>query len=120
MAPAAVHPELQLLFAFARVFPDLEQVRKLASTEINWRRLAEVTEFHGLTPLLFRQVKADEISIPSDVDGDVERWNGATVRQNLFLTSELLRLHAALRAIGVEAVPLKGAALASQLYRDLA
>jgi hypothetical protein len=119
MAPAASHPELQLLFACARVSPDLNQVGKLAASDLNWNKLAKVIEFHGLTPLFLRNLKTAGVVIPADVLVEMERWNGATVRQNLFLTSELLRIHATLRAAGIEAVPLKGAALASQVYHDL-
>jgi hypothetical protein len=42
------------------------------------------------------------------------------VRQNLFLTSELLRVVSSLREAGIEAVPLKGAVLATRIYGDIA
>src|SRR5437868_5898654 len=116
MASVAVHPELQLLFACARLAPDLEQVRKPASQEIDWSRLADVAEFHGLTPLLLRNLQAAEVAIPVDVTTRMVQRNAATVRQNLYLTSELLRIHALLKERGVETVPLKEPALASEIY----
>jgi len=115
----AVHPELRLLFACARLVPELEQVRKLASQEIDWIRLAVVAEFHGLTPLLLRNLQAAEVAIPDDAAAKMEQRNATTVRQDLYLTSELLRVHAALKERGVETVPLKGPALASEIYGDL-
>jgi hypothetical protein len=119
MGPAAVHPELQLLLACARLAPDLEQVQSLATQKIDWARLAGVAEFHGLTPLFLRNMQAAEVAIPSDTTNAMAEWDAATVRQNLYLTSELLRIYSALRARGIETVPLKGAALASAVYGDL-
>ena len=49
----------------------------------------------------------------------MEQWNAATLRQNLYLTSELLRVHATLKERGIETVPFKGPALASEIYADL-
>src|SRR4051812_23591803 len=120
MAPAAIHSELQILFACARVNPDLEQVRDCASREIDWHKLAAAAEFHGLTPLLCRNLKAAAIAIPHEIASEIDSWNSATVRQNLFLSAELLRAHSALREHGIEAIPLKGPVLASELYGDLA
>src|SRR4051794_20477846 len=104
MAPAAVHPELHLLLACARLSPEQEQIRTLASQKIDWNKLAVAAEFHGLTPLLFRNLQSANIPLPPDVANDMERWNAATIHQNLFLTSELLRVHAVLKALGIEAV----------------
>jgi len=119
MAPLATHPELNLLFACGQLSPELEQVRALASKDIDWERVAQTAEFHGLSPLLLRTLRAAGISLPSDVATKMEHWNAATVRQNLYLTSELLRVHAALKERGIETIPLKGPALASQICGDL-
>ena len=108
-----------MLFACARLSPELEQVRALASADLDWGRLAAITEYHGLTPLLLRAFRAADISAPSDIAKKMEQWNAATVRQNLYLTSELLRVCALLKERGIETVPLKGPALASQIYGDL-
>jgi len=119
MGPAAVHPELQLLFACARLAPDLEQVQSLAAQRLDWTRLAGVAEFHGLTPLIFRNLQAAEVAIPSGTAKTMAEWDAATVRQNLYLTSELLRVHSALQQREIESVPLKGPAIASEIYGDL-
>lgn len=108
-----------MLFACARLSPDLGQVRALASQDLDWNILDEAAEFHGLTPLLLRSLGAVQVSPPTNTAKNLEQWNAATVRQNLYLTSELLRVHAVLRKRGIEAIPLKGPALASQIYGDL-
>ena len=119
MAPLATRPELQMLFACARLSPALEQVRALASQELDWSQLAQAAEFHGLTPLLLRGLRTAGVSPASNTAKEMEQWNAATVRLNLYLTSELLRIHAAFKESGIETIPLKGPALASQIYGDL-
>ena len=119
MAASATHPELRLLFACARLAPDSAQVRELAAIAIDWNKVADAAEFHGLTPLLLKSLGAAGVSLSEDVERVMEQRNAATLRQNLFLTSELLRVHGVLQDAGVEAVPLKGAVLASSIYGDL-
>src|SRR6476660_10386954 len=120
MAASATHPELRLLFACARLAPDPAQVRELAASAIDWNKLADAAEFHGLTPLLLRNLRTAGVPLSEEIARVMEQRNAATVRQNLFLTSELLRVHGVLKHSGVEAVPLKGAVLASSIYGDLA
>src|SRR5438445_11675784 len=97
MAGSATHSELRLLFACARLTPDREQVRELASAAIDWLKVADAAEYHGLTPLLLKSLRAAGVPLPDDVTRAMEERCAATVRQNLFLTSELLRVHASLK-----------------------
>ena len=119
MAVSATHSELRLLFACARLTPDRAQVREVASVAIDWPKLADAAEYHGLTPILLSNLRAANVSAPDDVMGAMEQRNATTVRQNLFLTSELLRVYAVLEKKGIKAIPLKGTVLASQTYGDL-
>jgi hypothetical protein len=119
MAASATHSELRLLFACARLTPNRPEVRELASTSIDWPKVADAAEYHGLTPLLLKNLREAGAAAPDDVTRAMEQRCAATVRQNLFLTSELLRVHASLKDRGIETVSLKGAVLASQIYGDL-
>jgi hypothetical protein len=119
MASTATHPELRLLFVCARLQPDLARVRECAAAPLDWGRTAAAADYHGLTPLLLRNLKAANASVPEDALRNMERSAAAILRNNLFLTSEMLRVTAALKESGIEAVPLKGAVLAQSLYRDL-
>src|SRR4051794_24910184 len=119
MAASATHPELRLLFACARLAPDPAQVRELATASIDWGKLADAAEYHGLTPLLLKNLQTSGAAFPDNISRVMEKRSAATLRQNLFLTSELLRVHGLLKDARIAAVPLKGAVLATSIYGDL-
>jgi hypothetical protein len=120
MAAQANRPELQLLLACARLSPDIGRVRECAEAQLDWERVVDAAEYHGLTPLLLKNLKLATAELPDNVLRQLEQNNSRTVRQNLFLTSELLSALSSLRDSGIEAVPLKGAVLATTIYQDLA
>src|SRR5947209_9660817 len=109
MATPANRPELQLLLLCARLSPDIGQVRECAAPQLDWTKVVDAAEYHGLTPLLLRSLKLADAEAPEEGTLRIlEQRDGATTRQNLFLTSELLRVVSALRDSRIEAVPLKG------------
>src|SRR4051812_42587726 len=120
MAAQANLPELQLLLACAHLSPNLGRVRDCAAVQLDWEKVVGAAEYHGLTPLLLKNLALADAAVPQAVREAIERNSAAILRQNLFLTSELLRALSALREAGVETVPLKGAVLASRIYGDLA
>jgi hypothetical protein len=119
MAAVAEHPELQLLLACACLSPDLGLVRNCAAVQLDWKKVVNAAEYHGVTPLLLKNLKLANVTIPDQELKQLEENNSRTVRQNLFLTSELLRVISSLQGAGIEAVPLKGAVLATGVYGDI-
>jgi hypothetical protein len=119
MAAQANRPELQLLLECARLAPDLGRVRDCAGAQLDWERVVGAAEYHGVTPLLLRNLLAADVRIPERQFKSLEQNNARTVRQNLFLTSEMLRATSSLSEAGIEAVPLKGAVLATRIYGDI-
>src|SRR3954462_5885646 len=119
MAAVAEHPELELLLACARLSPDLGLVRNCAAVQLDWKKVVNAAEYHGVTPLLLKNLKIANVTTPDQELKQLEENNSRTVRQNLFLTSELLRVISSLQGAGIEAVPLKGAVLATGVYGDI-
>src|SRR5438270_13901190 len=120
MAAQANRPELQLLLECARLTPDLGRVRDCAARQLDWEKVVGAAEYHGLTPLLLKNLLAADARLPEQQSKELEQNNGRAIRQNLFLTSELLRVVSSLREAEIEAVPLKGAVLATRIYGDIA
>jgi Uncharacterised nucleotidyltransferase len=76
---------------------------------------------HGLVPLLCYHLEATSSSaLPPAWRSRLREEFQNNVKRNLFLTSGLFRVLAALESRGVEAVPHKGPALAAQAYGDIA
>jgi hypothetical protein len=120
MAAQANRPELQLLLECARLAPDLGRVRDCAAGQLDWEKVVGAAEYHGLAPLLLKNLLAADARLPEQESKQLEQNNGRAIRQNLFLTSELLRVVSFLSEAGIEAVPLKGAVLATRIYGDIA
>lgn len=115
--------ELRLLIHCARATIDAgaaERVRGLVADGVDWPRLLTLAGRHGLTPLLNRhlgQICPDAVPEgPLAQLRDYARRNGAA---GLVLTGELLRLLARFEDGGIEAMPIKGPALAARLYGEV-
>jgi hypothetical protein len=117
--------ELILLIACARASIDparAARIRALAADPgLDWERLLELADRHGLRPLLsWHLSRFGAASVPaatlSRLRGDFQKISALSV----LLTGELLRLIAAMRDRGIEAVPFKGPALAAALYGHVA
>jgi hypothetical protein len=120
MASWAALPELRLLLACARLQPDLTQVRECAAAPLDWGKTAAAAEYHGIIPLLLANLKLANAALRDDVRRSMEQSAGATLRQTLFLTAEMLRVTAALKESAIMSVPWKGPVLTQSLYGDLA
>jgi hypothetical protein len=88
---------------------------------IDWACFLDASERHHLTPLVFEGMRSRSESLPAAPEEIRERIENA---RNLELAKSVVRLHhvdelgaAALRA-GMDLYLLKGAALATALYRD--
>ncbi len=116
--------ELDLVLACVRAFLDPRGeagVAAIAAGPIDWDRLFGLAKAHRVRPLVARGVGALPTGIvPSEVRDRCQQLGYAILKKNLLLTLELERLLAALDGAGVEAVPIKGPVLASQLYGQLA
>jgi hypothetical protein len=97
------------------------EFRILAEQGVNWSGLLAAAAEHAVVPLVCQRL--------DDVAGDSlpplwrDRFRNAfkcNVHRNLFLTSELFRVLAALGARGVRATPYKGPTLAARAYGDIA
>ncbi len=87
-----------------------------------WRWIKEVALTHGVAPLLSRtiqEVDSRPFPIPEPARRELDQAYYSTVASNHLLFRELDRILAALVDAGVQAVVLKGAALAASLYGDI-
>ena len=114
--------ELELLLCAARVDQDGDRaarIRELLRRQPDWHRLTQMARRHGLVPLLYRSILA---AWPTGLDlaalAELESLYQANARRSLLLTAELLRCLDLLASHGVDAVPLRGPALAQSVYGD--
>ena len=121
----SVSPEYELLFCCARTVLSerhLSAIATLLERRLDWHRVLELASWHRLSPLLFLSLYRPEFAscIPTAVVQDLQSDYYGSAARNLYLQSELGKVLQALRAEGIPAIVLKGAALAETVYRDAA
>jgi hypothetical protein len=96
-----------------------QRIRRLLGEPLRWNILSQLADRHGVQPLLCRAL-AGRSEVPREEMSRLEREDRANLHRVLFLARELVRIVDHLSAIGIEALPYKGLAVAEALYRDIA
>jgi hypothetical protein len=113
--------DFQLLLCCARSEPPAPSIRQLVEgCAINWPRVLELAEQHGVRPLLLRSLKTvcwD--AVPPSTQLELELFDRSNAHRNLLLAGELLRLVAEFQNKDVPVVAIKGPVLAEDIYGDL-
>src|SRR5712692_151234 len=116
-------PEFDLLLACCAEYSNqqrAERIRKILACQLDWERLIQLTEQHGVVPQVYRCLSDAAEVVPSGALEALRRHDEANVRQTLWLTRELLRILECLHSLGIAALPYKGPVLAEILYGDVA
>jgi hypothetical protein len=92
----------------------------LIDQPVNWNLLLRLARFHGVTPLVARNMSAAGFSdqVPQPYLGQLQHGYNTNMYQNLMLSRDLANILSALGQHGIEAIPLKGTVLAEVLYGD--
>jgi len=90
-------------------------------SEIDWQTFLLLARKEGIAPLLYRRLVCclDRECIPDWLARELKREYYAVLAKNAVVFEELKKALAALNNAGVEAMVLKGAVLAEQVYGDL-
>lgn len=120
----AIRPEDQLLLDCARISMDpgrASRIRARVREGLDWASLLQKALPHGMMPLLYWHLNAAcPESVPRPILDHLRSQFLRTLRTNLFLAGELLRLLERLDAVGIPAIPYKGPVLAESLYGSMA
>ena len=114
-------PEDRLLLHCARTEMDedtVEEVRRLLGRELDWGYLMAASIRHAIPQLLYHNLKAigAEQAIPPGVLSRLEQMYYANALRHLRFSRALEEVLGAFNERGIEAVVLKGMALAMQVY----
>ncbi|HYM05028.1 MAG TPA: nucleotidyltransferase family protein [Terriglobales bacterium] len=129
-APSAIAPcaitfsaELDLILACCGEDSDgrlSAKIRQILRHGVNWERLVQLADRHGLVPLVFRRLSADMDAGQSHGLEALRQLDKANAHRTLWLTLELFNIHRHLQARGLEVLPYKGPLLADGLYGNVA
>lgn len=116
-------PEAQLLLACARTSMDCEtaeRIKELLKEDLNWAYIIDKARRHFVTLLLYNSLSATcPEQVPTDVLSQLREHFKLHTRYNLYLTRELLNLLSSFNANDIQALPLKGPALAVMAYDNI-
>ena len=119
----AHRPEVDLLLCCARtnLSPEnVEQMRGLLHSEMDWAHLLRIAGGNGLIPLLYFNLKNNFPDlVPAPITDRLHVQFLANAGRNVFLAEELLKILALFETNAIPAIPYKGPVLAVSLYGDL-
>lgn len=118
----ASSPEFDLLLACCAEVPNGEsaqRIRDLLNHPLDWQRLTQLAEHHGVMPHLYRHLSVAGNVRPESLEA-IRQGYEANARKTLWLTRELGRVLDHLDSRGIAALPYKGPVLAESLYGNVA
>ncbi|MBX3303845.1 MAG: nucleotidyltransferase family protein [Nitrospira sp.] len=120
--PLRLESELIAWCARTIVSDDLTaRIRERVEESLDWAMVVELAEYHGVVPLLYRNLSAVSSDlVPAELLTRLRQKTQAGALLNRALAKELVVLCEAFTARGVPVIPIKGATLAVLAYGDLA
>lgn len=119
-----LRPESEFLVWCARTVltDDLAaRIRARAQETLDWSMVLKMAEYHGVVPLLYRNLSAVSSDlVPAQLLTPLRHKTQAEAMLNRALADELLVLCEAFTAREVPVIPIKGATLAVSAYGDVA
>jgi len=122
MSGDSLAPEWSVLLTACSFLPSEEKLaslRQLLRNPIDWKALFDLAERQGCLPLIHQSLSPLSDVVPSEPFRALHDRHGANLVKALLLARELIRIVEQLSALGIEAMPYKGLALAEVLYRDI-
>jgi putative nucleotidyltransferase-like protein len=120
---APVETEWTLLLAACSDHPAKEKtdrIRRLLHSPIQWTKLVDLADRHGVQPILTQAVGAVEDQVPAEALNALKQSYQANLRKALLLSREFVSIVDRLSQAGLEFMPYKGLALAETVYGDIA
>jgi hypothetical protein len=113
--------EIDLLVACSRRSDasSRSRIAALPKDDLDWNFLFGVSYRNGVFPLVFRNLmQADPGALPDEIRADVAEALKQHAENNMFLTSQIIRLVKIFEDEGIPFLPFKGPLLSVQAYGD--
>ncbi len=96
-------------------------IQKQASLE-DWENAVKLAAFHGVAPVLYNQVRANELEqdLPEQIQLALRNFYLSCMRDSMLLSRQVEEILLSLRNEQIHVIPLKGLFLAEKVYRNIA
>ena len=98
---------------------DKIEIKNCISKINDWKIFINLSFAHGVFPLVYHTLKQYQELIPSDIIESMKSNNMDIVKQNMLMTSELIKVMKLLEENGIEAISFKGPVLSQMAYGDI-
>jgi hypothetical protein len=88
-------------------------------TPADWDLFPQMAEREGVAPLMYWKLKDSSVDVPLSTFNLLRSTYYQTLARNTLMYLELERILRAMEEAGIEAIVLKGAALAAEVYEDI-
>ena len=114
---SAFNPEFDFLLACCASGSPSERADRIRRTRpVNWKRVIDLAEHHGVIPQLYRSLSdTPDVAYPDSL----RQSHQTNAPKTLWLTRELSRILEKLNSGGIVALPYKGPVLAQILYGNV-
>lgn len=111
--------EIILLIECCKISPDFILIEEKISQIKNWDNFISLSYSHGVFPLVYKILKKYDEKIPLDKLSFMKQTYMDIVKQNMLMTSELIKISKLLEENGIKSIAFKGPTLSQMAYGDV-
>lgn len=111
-------PEIKLIIECCKLSQNSDFIESNITLIKDWDDFLSLAYSHGIFPLIYKTLK-NYTQIPVEIQNTMKYINMNIVKQNMLMTSELLKVTKFLEENGIEAISFKGPVLSQMAYGDV-
>lgn len=111
--------EIILIIECCKISPDFILIEKKISQIKNWDNFISLSYSHGVFPLVYKILKKYDEKIPLDKLSFMKQTYMDIVKQNMLMTSELIKISKLLEENDIKSIAFKGPVLSMLAYGDV-
>jgi len=108
-----------LILESLKIQKDSDLIEKLILQIEDWHYFFTLAHAHGVFPLVYKSLKNHGTLIPQNILIQMKKNNMMIVKQNMLMTSELLKIMKLLEEYNINAISFKGPLLSQLAYKDI-
>lgn len=114
-----ISSDIKLIIECCKTSKDSEKIVRLISEIKNWNQFMMLALSHGIFPVVYYALKEYSNLIPKNLLSTMKSENMVIAKQNILMTSELIKIMKLLEENNIEAISFKGPVLSQMAYGNI-
>jgi hypothetical protein len=110
---------ISLILETCKITSNATKINTLITQVTDWDAFINLAYIHGVLPLIYRTLKRYAELIPQEILLKLKLYNMNIVKQNIIMTSELMKVMKLLEDNGIHVLTFKGPVLSYMAYADI-